>query len=465
MKLRCNAAPGSFLMAIFGLFVLSACNSSPAIPLAAQPTRVRAWVPPTPFPPMQYPTAVVTPALPPALDAEAPLINSPLGQLQYAPVQGKIQQQLLEIEKDTQKVRGLEPTGDVKEQFISRDQLRDNMLALQRKYETREQARESETQLWLLRLIKQQSIGLYQLEAGMLSDQLAGYYDPSQKELFVLSGSTDLDPQAKTTLAHEYVHSLQDQHFDLQKLLGASPDNTDRLLGVKSLIEGDATLSQVLYADQYLSANEFNRLVEDSLSYNVPASQVPDIFEEELHFPYTYGEAFVKYLYTRGGFDTVNKALADPPISTEQIMHPEKYLAPHRDDPLPVGVPPLTDTLGSGWSYRFTESIGEFELGVMLKDNGVLDPSDAVAGWGGGQADLYENGANSLVILGTRWDTQRDAGEFEMALRQSLSLVGRYGPNWTDGIRYFNIKRVRDKVYYVGSTDPEALKRALGEVK
>ena len=177
---------------------------------------------------------------------------------------------------------------------------------------------------------------------------------------------------------------------------------------------------------------------------------MPSIFDEELHFPYTYGTEFVKALYTRGGFETVNRALADPPVSTEQILHPEKYLAAKRDMPVPVGVPPLTSTLGAGWTYRFTELLGEFELGVLLKNNGIKDADRAVLGWGGGQADLYENGPNSLLLLGTRWDTQRNAVEFERGLRQSLSLVGRYGPNWSDGVRYFNIKRIRDKVWYCG---------------
>ena len=452
---------------LFALFALAACDSG-NVPLVSKPTQAAVWGPPTPFPPMKYPTEGPTPGLPPALTGSAPQSppdsGNPVVASQYAPVRGKIQQQLLEIEKGASKVRGLNPLADVQEHFIDKDQLRENMLALRDKNYTREDARQSELQLWLLRLIKQPSVGLYQLQADMLSNEVVGYYDPEKKDLFVLNDTTDLDPLARETLAHEFVHSLQDQHYDLQKIIPRNSSNTDGTLAAKSVVEGDATLSGLLYADEYLTSAEFKQLLGASLSYAVPESKVPDIFVEELHFPYTYGLDFVKSLYARGGFDTVNKALADPPKSSEQIMHPEKYLAAGRDDPMPVGLPPLTATLGSGWTYRFSETMGEFELGVLLKDNGIKDPSAAIAGWGGGQADLYENGSNSVVLLGTVWDTRDDALEFEAAMRKSLALIGRSGSLWSDGTRFFGLACVRDKVVFAGGTEPVSVQKALDSV-
>ena len=67
----------------------------------------------------------------------------------------------------------------------------------------------------------------------------------------------------------------------------------------------------------------------------------------------------------------MNNALANPPSSTEQILHPKKFLQSPRDEPLLVGLPPLTDTLGTGWVFKDTQKIGEFELGVLLSTNGV----------------------------------------------------------------------------------------------
>lgn len=414
---------------------------------------------------MVYPTEVaVDPGLPPGLQGR-PVGRMGSGSAEFAPAQGKLQQDLLEIEKATAKVRGLEPLHDVEEHLIDKNQLHQNMLGLRDKSYTREDARQSELQLWLLRLIKEPSIGLYQLQADMLSSEIAGYYDHETKQLYVLAGSDTLDAAEKTTLSHEYVHSLQDQHFGLSNIIPRNSNDSDRLLASKSLVEGDASLSSLLYADEYLSVKEFKNLVQDSLSYNAPASSVPGIFEETLHFPYNQGAAFVQTLYTRGGFETIDKAFADPPKSTEQIMHPEKYLSAQRDDPLPVGVPPLTATLGAGWTYRMTENIGEFELGILLKDNGVKKPADAVAGWGGGQVDLYEKDADSLVILGTIWDTEKDAHEFSAALLQSLSLMGRSGPYWSDTLRYMAVKSFRDKVFYVASTNPDAVGRALAAIK
>jgi hypothetical protein len=442
---------------------VSACDT-PAAPLAFRPTRVPVWRPPTPFPTMAYATKVPTPGLPPGLSGNLPPAGNPVVASQYAPVQGKLQQELLDVEQGAAKVRGLEPTGDVEENFISKDQLRSNLLDMRDKTYTREDARQAELQLWLLRLIDRPSIGLYQLQADMLSNAIVGYYDPAKKNLFVLSTESSLDPLAKETLAHEYVHTLQDQHYDLQRIIPKNSNDTDGVLAAKSIVEGDATLSGLLYADEYLSAQDFKKLVGSSLQYNAQQDEVPNLFSEELDFPYTYGLDFVRTLYSRGGFPTVNKALQNPPRSTEQILHPDKYLSSTPDEPKIVGLPPLTDTLGAGWTYRFTETMGEFELGIMLKDNGIKNTTNAVGGWGGGQADLYENGSNSVVMLGTVWDTRQDAVDFETALKQSLIFMGRSGSLYSDGTRFFGMKRSLSKVFYAGGTEPTSVQKALDAV-
>src|SRR5690348_17002745 len=102
MKLRSSSLPGGLLAALC-LLILGACDSG-TIALPVQPTPRAVWAPPTPFPPVQYPTEVATPGLPPALEDKLPS-GVATGQAQYAPVQGKLAQQLLEIEQDAAKVR------------------------------------------------------------------------------------------------------------------------------------------------------------------------------------------------------------------------------------------------------------------------------------------------------------------------------------------------------------------------
>ena len=91
-----------------------------------------------------------------------------------------------------------------------------------------EDERKQELELWLLRFVSEPGIGLRQIEATLLSEQIVGLYEPDKKELFVLSGSNHLDAQARETLAHEYTHSLQDQYYDLRKLLPRQSTDGDR---------------------------------------------------------------------------------------------------------------------------------------------------------------------------------------------------------------------------------------------
>jgi hypothetical protein len=130
-----------------------------------------------------------------------------------------------------------------------------------------------------------------------------------------------------------------------------------------------------------------------------------------------------------------------------------------------VGVPPLTGTLGAGWTYRSTEYLGEFDLEVLLRTNGSYSSKSAAEGWGGAQFDLYQNGANSLVLLGTRWDSEDEAAQFETATRQSFVRHRRDNGLWTDGTRYWALKRVRDKVFLAAGTDRGAVERASSVVK
>src|SRR5205823_5230736 len=136
-----------------------------------------------------------------------------------------------------------------------------------------------------------------------------------------------------------------------------------------------------------------------------------------------------------------------------------------RDEAIPVGVPPLTGTLSAGWTFRDSNTIGEMELGVLLRDKQVVDPGAAAAGWGGGQYDLYVNGTNSLIIMGTIWDTLNDAKEFEAGMRESLVRTPKFGELWTDGSRYYTFERIKNRVFYVGGTDRTAVQAALRAVK
>jgi hypothetical protein len=124
----------------------------------------------------------------------------------------------------------------------------------------------------------------------------------------------------------------------------------------------------------------------------------------------------------RGGYKGVDEAFGSPPDSTEQILHPEKYL--DRETPIAVTVPAdLPSKLGAGWSNGGSDTLGELQLRIWLTQGGVSTAaaSRAAAGWGGDRVMLLDGlGGAAAVALITEWDTPADANEFAAAAKTAL---------------------------------------------
>ena len=376
-------------------------------------------------------------------------------------------EQVLEVEADAAAVRELDPKEDVDETFITRDQLRTNLIRDIDEDYPKDEAERDALELWLMRLTPNRDLDLHQLFIDLYTENIAGYYDSEENKLFVLGDQKQLSPQARETLAHEFVHSLQDQHYDLDKLLPEDSTDDDRSMAIRSLVEGDATLAGVMYAYRHFTKEEFEEmLAESSNNPSDVIDSVPTYIRNGLLFPYDAGATFVGKLIEEGGFDRVNKALADPPVSTEQILHPDKYLQTPRDEPLPVTIPPLTSTLGTGWTYKDSGTLGEFDFTEILRENGAGAPVDSADGWGGGKYDLYQNGNNALLFIDSRWDTASEANEFYNAMQETFVTAKSEGDKlWSDGGRYFGLKYSGDRVTLVTSTDRTALDDALAAVR
>ena len=233
----------------------------------------------------------------------------------------------------------------------------------------------------------------YDYEAGvyeLLEAQLAGYYEPADKTMY-LAGDLGGD-DADATLAHELVHALQDQHFELGPRLVYRDDGGDPSAATQALAEGDAmsAMFDVLLAGRATALD----LPENVLALQMRASQmlmpksqgVPSVLRASLIAPYLDGLLFVNALRRRGGWAAVDRAWRRPPATTEQLLHPDKY---ERDErPRPVPGPP-TDALGGGFRARYTDTQGEQALRIMFEDWGPLGKAaTAAAGWGGDRVSL-----------------------------------------------------------------------------
>jgi len=235
---------------------------------------------------------------------------------------------------------------------------------------------------------------------------------------------------------HEYTHALQDQHFDLHRLLDDPTlmENPDRAIAVQSLVEGDATAVMTGYLQAVAQRNPLAALGMVVQSFQAGAFSIPpgtpDFIVTELTFPYQDGMTFVNALLREGGWDAVNRAYDQLPVSSEQILHPEKYLA--GEGPQPVALE--SQAPAEGWERLIDRSLGEFYLRAFLRTQlPALAARTAAAGWGGDRFHLYHEaqGDRRAWALKLVWDTSADADEFAQAFRQFAAA--RFPDGETDG--------------------------------
>lgn len=257
--------------------------------------------------------------------------------------------------------------------------------------------------------------------AELYTDQVRGLYDPARKRyLVVKGGSSGEEAQAEAMAAamglsmtdilavHELGHAIQDQHFNLTRLAKSVADDADRSFAAQTLLEGDASVLMMDYAARAMGLDPAalaGALDPSSMAGGGSGklARAPRYFRELLTLPYGQGMVFVGALKRRGGWKAVDQAYAHLPASSEQVLHPEKYL---RDQPRPVSLAKYPQQLG-----RF-KALGEDTAGEFTVK--MLEGGDAAAaGWGGDRYRVYVDGARECAVWETVWDTENDAREFE----------------------------------------------------
>src|ERR1051325_7647723 len=236
----------------------------------------------------------------------------------------------------------------------------------------------------------------------LLREQVAGYYEPKTKE-FYLAAWLPLGEQKKV-MAHELVHALQDQHFALRRFEKWPKGDSDTELAIHALIEGEATLVMIQYdmEEGGLKGIDIGRLpsltekllkADPDNDPNYPVlSAAPRVLRENLQFSYVYGVGFAQAVYKNSSWRGLDAAYRELPASTEQVMHPEKYLA--HEAPVKIDIPDLLTAFGKDWKQADADVNGEFGYMVILSEFINKDTARiAAAGWGGDRYAFYENQA------------------------------------------------------------------------
>jgi len=321
-----------------------------------------------------------------------------------------------------------------------------------------------------------QGLDLKKTLLDFYSAQVVAFYDPQTKKLVLpedLGGGIFLgtvqflarrDILGEMVLAHELTHALQDQHFSLKDRLAPSRDD-DRVSAFHAVIEGDATLSGFAYLFGGLderSLAEVNRSVQDSMeAARSSLSQVPEAIKEELLFQYYGGVSFVSRVLGQRGWFGVNQLYASPPLSTEQVLHPERYLD-FPDPPTRIDLGNLSALFPAGWTEIENNVLGELMVQVLFKQFLSEENANVAAeGWDGDRFVAFRQGDEIAFVWGTVWDSSGDAEEFARRYRELLSK--KYGRPEAAGFPVLMEQRDR-RVLVVEGLERSHIERNLEKV-
>jgi hypothetical protein len=263
----------------------------------------------------------------------------------------------------------------------------------------------------------------------VLTDQVAGLYDPKAKE-FYIADWIPADEQ-REVMSHELTHALEDQSFDVDPWIKAARPNDDAELARDAVSEGTALAAMVDYAlrDQKLSVRDLGDVTMliragaiAEMNQDPKLSKAPGYIRDALLFPYLAGTSFSQqFLKAHTGWADLHLLFEHPPVSTQQLLHPDFYLK--SVGPAKVSLPEWKGLVPADWKLLEENVMGEFGLNELLKQ--FLDPQRASAlspAWDGDRYAVFEDAKTKetpLVFhlaLETEDDTVRFFGQYSEAL-------------------------------------------------
>ncbi len=318
--------------------------------------------------------------------------------------EAEVEAAVAEISEFVAQERGLEFAAPVTVELAGEGEFQDRLLA--DFDEDADDLRHTEVFLEGLGLVEP-DVDLVEAMRSLLGGGVVGFYDPETAELVVRGAA--LTPYVRTTIAHELVHALDDQHHDLDRPEYDDADD-EIAFGFSALAEGNARRVENAYLES-LPAAEQEQATEEELALggDIDLGSIPLVLVDLIGAPYTLGEPLVDRLVADGGEGALVAAFADPPRTTEQVLDPARYVA--REPAVDVPHPQVAgEVVDEGY-------IGQLMVLLVLADQiGIDDARDAATGWGGDWGVAWRDGERSCVTASLVGD---DVAETE-ELRQGF---------------------------------------------
>jgi hypothetical protein len=293
------------------------------------------------------------------------------------------------------------------------------------------------------------------LMSAVMGSQIGAYYDPEKKSFFVvMTGMPEM--MQGVMYSHELYHALQDQYFDLARYMemtrksGAGAYNSDMQLARSAVVEGEATYMMSLWVMQKMSGKVPTRdmmakvvslqanmsmdqlremlkqaKVAEAVGSDLKAAvdsavEIPSFIMDSMLAVYLKGLSFVFAVHEQG-WPAVEKLYAEYPAqSTEQILHPEKWLA--HEAPVTFSWPKFEKIAAlRDWELLDDDVLGEFQWRIVFKEQGLAAKAEsAAAGWNGDRYAVFKRKDSNatLLLLRTSWDSEKEASEFADAFRR-----------------------------------------------
>jgi hypothetical protein len=263
----------------------------------------------------------------------------------------------------------------------------------------------------------------------VLTEQIAGLYDPKAKEFYI----ADWIPpdEQRSVMAHELTHALEDQSYHIDPWIKSARPNDDAELAREAVSEGSAMAAMVDYSlrEQKIGVRDLPDVTLllrsgalDEMSKDALLAKSPPYIRDDLLFPYLSGTTFAqRFLKSHSGWADLKTLFANPPSSTQQIMHPDLYLAGVQ--PVKVALPDWKGLLPEDWKFLEENVLGEFNLDEVLKQ--FLDQprgDKLAAAWRGDRYASFENQqtGQSLLVFLLDLDNEEDAARFAGQYSEAL---------------------------------------------
>jgi hypothetical protein len=340
--------------------------------------------------------------------------------------------QVPEIAKELTGISGMKLRHPVPCDFITKEQVNEFLKKRIKDTASPEEVRAEELTLKKFGLIPQ-DFDLAKNEVDLLTEQAAAFYDYDRKKLFI-TDSTSTDSQTPV-LAHELSHALADQNYNLARFIKQGRKSDDGSTARLAVMEGQATWMMSEYLARQagtslkesaaLAATMANMAAGDEDDTKSKDGEFPVYDKEPLYlklslvFPYTKGMSFQQAVLVRDPQTGFGEVFLHPPLSTQQILHPEKYF--DHVQPTDPALPAMH--LPHGYKALVGGELGELEQGILLEQYaGKTRSADLAPHWRGCNFELRENKKAGRVVLlyATEWDSEQSASEYFAAYREAM---------------------------------------------